>query len=68
MPPDLPITSCQARYARAALEALSATSLNSLPVQAREVVTSEIMPAAAGAISAAMMDSASSASVTHIPG
>jgi hypothetical protein len=52
-----------ARYNFAALEALSATALNSLPVQALEVDTSEIVPAAAVAINAAMMDSASLASV-----
>ena len=59
------ITSCQGFGTRASvLEALPAIALNSLPVQAREVVTSEIMPACATASSAAMMDSASSASVT----
>src|SRR5262249_56773058 len=51
------------RYALATLEALSATALNSPPVQALEVVTSEIAPAAA-AISAAIMASASLVSVT----
>ena len=42
-------------YKLAALEALSATVLNSAPVQALEVVTSEIVPAAAAANNAAMM-------------
>src|SRR5262245_20309382 len=51
------------RYALAALEALSAIALNSAPVQALAVVTSEIVPAAAAAINAAMMLSASLASV-----
>src|SRR6266480_1504830 len=50
------------RYALAALEALSAIALNSAPVQALAVVTSEIVPAAAAAINAAMMLSASLAS------
>ena len=50
------------RYALAALEALSAIALNSAPVQALAVVTSEIAPAAAAAINAAMMLSASLAS------
>jgi hypothetical protein len=53
-----------ALYAFAALEARSATALNSLPVQARAVLRSEIVPAAAAAISAAMMDSGSLASET----
>jgi hypothetical protein len=47
------------RYKLAVLEALSATALNSAAVQALEVVTSEIMPAAAVANNAAMRDSAS---------
>src|SRR5262249_34027328 len=50
------------RYALAALEALAAIALNSAPVQALAVVTSEIVPAAAAAINAAMMLSASLAS------
>ena len=50
------------RYAFAALEALSPIALNSAPVQALAVVTSEIVPAAAAAINAAMMFSASLAS------
>src|SRR5262245_51933468 len=49
-------------YALATLEALSPTALNSAPVQALAVVISEIAPAAAAAISAAIMFSASSAS------
>jgi hypothetical protein len=52
------------RYALAALEALSAIALNSAPVQALAVVTSEIVPAAAAAINAAMMLSALLASET----
>jgi hypothetical protein len=39
------------RYALAALAALSATPLNSAPVQALEVLTWEIVPAADAAIS-----------------
>jgi hypothetical protein len=50
------------RYAFAALAALSATALNSAPVQALAVVTWEIAPAAATAINPAMVDSASSVS------
>src|SRR5215475_1503543 len=50
------------RYALAALEALSPIALNSAPVQALAVVTSEIEPAAAAAIKAAIMFSASLAS------
>ena len=49
-------------YKLATLEALSATALNSAPVQALEVVTSEIVPAAA-ANKAAIADSASLVSV-----
>src|SRR5215472_17233971 len=47
------------RYAFCALEALSAIALNSAPVQALAVVTSEIVPAAAAASNEAMMFSAS---------
>ena len=47
------------RYKLAALEAFSATTLNSPAVQALEVVTSVIMPAAAVANNAAMSDLAS---------
>ena len=43
-------------YKLATLEALSATALNSAPVQALEVVTSEIVPAAAAANKAAIAD------------
>src|SRR5262245_48635889 len=50
-------------YKLATLEALSATALNSAPVQALEVVTSEIVPAAAAANNAARADSASLVSV-----
>ena len=50
-------------YKLATLEALSATALNSAPVQALEVVTSEIPPAAAAANNAAIVDSASLVSV-----
>jgi hypothetical protein len=50
-------------YKLATLEALSATALNSAPVQALEVVTSEIVPAAAAANKAAIADSASLVSV-----
>jgi hypothetical protein len=50
------------RYALAALEALSPTALNSAPVQALAVVMCEIAPAAAAAINAAIMFSASLAS------
>jgi hypothetical protein len=39
------------------LEAFSATPLNSVPVQALAVFTSEIVPAATAANNAAMMDS-----------
>ena len=46
-------------YKLATLDALSATALNSAPVQALEVVTSEIVPAAAVANNAAIADSAS---------
>src|SRR5690242_2342986 len=53
-----------ALYAFAALEAFSATALNSLPVQALAVDISEIVPAPAVANNAAMTDSASSPSVT----
>jgi len=49
-------------YALAALEALSATDLNSAPVQALTLETWETAPDAAAAISAAMMASGSSAS------
>ncbi|MGB8895508.1 MAG: hypothetical protein WCD13_14560, partial [Pseudolabrys sp.] len=52
------------RYKLATLEALSATALNSAGVQALEVVTSEIIPAAAVANKAAMRDSASLVSAT----
>jgi hypothetical protein len=51
-------------YAFAALEAFSATALNSLPVQALAVDMSEIVPAPAVASNAAMTDSESSPSVT----
>ena len=47
------------RYAFCALEALSAIALNSRPVQALAVVTSEIVPAPAAASNEAMMFSAS---------
>src|SRR5262249_12296243 len=47
------------RYAFCALEALSAIALNSAPVQALAVVTSEIVPAADAASNEAMMFSAS---------
>ena len=50
-------------YKLATLEALSATALNSAPVQALQVVTSEIVPAAAVANNAAIADLASSVSV-----
>ena len=46
-------------YRLATLDALSATALNSAPVQALEVVTSEMAPAAAVARNAAIADSAS---------
>jgi hypothetical protein len=54
-----------ALYAFAALDAFSATALNSRPVQARAVDMSEIVPAAAAPNIAAITDSASSASVIH---
>src|SRR5262245_37996497 len=50
-------------YKLATLDALSATALNSAPVQALEVVTSEMAPAAAVARNAAIADSASLVSV-----
>src|SRR6185312_3002192 len=51
-----------ARYRLCAFAPFSATALNSAPVQARAVVTWEIVPAATGAIIAPMMVSASLAS------
>ncbi len=48
-----------ARYALATCEAFSAIALNSAPVQALTVVTSEIIPAAADAMSPAIIDSVS---------
>lgn len=50
------------RYALAALAALSAIALPSAPVQAREVLTWEIVPDAAAGISAAIIASDSLAS------
>ena len=50
------------RYAFDALEALSIIALNSAPVQALPVLTSEMVPAAAAAINEAIMASASLAS------
>jgi hypothetical protein len=50
------------RYAFFAFEALSIIALNSAPVQALPVLTSEMVPAAAAVINAAIMASLSSAS------
>ena len=60
--PRSPSATPSARYATAALEALSIIDLNSAPVQALPVLPLETVPLDAAAIKAAIMPSASLAS------